>query len=464
VSSFAQRKKQSGWLEPSDSIEVSPGSLWTPDDEEERATRRAKAANRPGLLPSPDMTSELDWIDRQDGIKVSPSSLWASENLVQSQTHDRIPEEPEAPYASPELTSEDTQERILVQTGLEETEIPPTDPLSVPVTAYEEATPPEVSSTVKTDDPSEELEFEAEVAATSLGQHTTPRTLVLDESTVLPHEVSFATVPLREKTPSRPRVLDESSVLPGEASFATVRLYQKTPRSYSPPNRFAARFAGRTKQVLPVFLIIAVCAAAIIFRQKFKTASDPVQSTSEATVTANPAVVQTEAPVPQTQVEATANSTETVPLSSSPKDAATSPPVTDTPVQDTVAITTETPNQLVPRKESKTKVGPSEDARPAKNASSVTTKDVPIPKSGGVDSSVQTSKARTEPAPTARAEPVANSANDARKSEVETQPTSTGGGERPRRVSQQTDSQANSAGTGTTPKEKSPKPKVIQWP
>ncbi|MCM3902677.1 MAG: hypothetical protein ND866_13300 [Pyrinomonadaceae bacterium] len=450
MSTFAQRKEQSAWFEPSDMNEVSPASMWAPDDEEENARRKARVNKTPESSRR-DVNSEPGLIDTPSEIEVPSSGLWTSEELVQPQAHERTLEDVEALPGASTTDSEDTLESICVPADLrEEAEALPTNASSMSVATQQE----EITSPFSEGDESEGLPHEALVTPAALRQNTTPRTLVLDESAVLPSEASFATVALRQEIPRRPRVLDESAVLPGEASFATVRLYQTPPRSYSRSNGFAANF--RPKRLLPALLIIAVCSAAIIFRQKFKTASD-FQSPSAESTTTKPSVLQTEEAIPQTKVEATSNSTKPAPVSSSPNEPTGAPLVTDTAVQDKPAVTSEPPVQIVSKNETKRKVGPTKTARPDSNSSGVATKDATTPKSVGGDSPDQNaSRAETEP--------VANTANDARKAEAESQPVAAGGGERPRRVSQPTESQTNPSGTASPPRTKPSKPKVIQWP
>ncbi len=453
MSTFAQRKEQSGWLEPSDMSEVSPASLWAPDDEEENARRKAKVNKTPESSRRPDVNSEPDCMETPREIEVSPSSFWTSEELVQTQAPERTLEDREALPCAPTPDPEDTLESIPVNADLrEEAEVLPDNASSKSVATQQEG----IASTVSVAEQSEDLPHEALVTSAALHQNTTPRPLVLDESAVLPHEASFATVPLRQGIPPRPRVLDESAVLPGEASFATVRLYQNTSRPYSPANRVASKFAFRGKQLLPVLLIIAVCSAAIIFRQRLKTASDPIQSPSAGEVTTKPSLLQTEEAVPQPKVETTANSTE-APVSSSPNERTSESLVTDKAAQDPVVVTPEPPVQTASRSETKSKVGPQKNPRTNKNESVVTTNDVPAPKSVSGDSSAQDeSRARTEP--------VANPADDNRKAETESQPVTGCGGDRPRRVTQETESQTNPSGTASPPPTKSSKPKVIPWP
>ncbi len=454
MSTFAQRKEQSGWFEPSDMNEVSPASLWAPDDEEENARRRAKVTKAPESPRPPDVTSEPGPTDVPGEIEVSPSSFWTSEELVQTQARERTLADREAVDFAPTTDPEDTLESISVPADLQEgAETLPANASSMSVATEQE----EIASPGSVPDQSEDLSDEASVTSAPLRENAAPRALVLDESAVLPHEASFATVPLRQGNPPRPRVLDESAVLPGEASFATVRLYEKTPRPYSPANPFVTKFAFGAKRLLPVLLVIAVCSAAIIFRQKFKTASDNVQPPSAEKMTTKPSVLQTEEAIPQPKVEATSNSAETVPVSSSPNERASEPLVNDKTAQDKPVVTSEPPVQIVSRNETKRKVGPSKTPRPDNVASGVTTKDVSTPKSVGGDSPAQdASRARTEP--------VANPANDTTKAEVESQPATSSGGERPRRVTQQTESQPNPSGTASPPPTKSSKPKVIPWP
>lgn len=451
MSTFAQRKEQSGWLEPSDMIEVSPASLWDPDDEEENARRKARATRTLESPQPPEVTSEPGWIDTPGEIEVPTSSLWTCEDLVETLAQVQALEDREALPCSTAITSGDAQQSISAHADLpEEAEILPANTSSMSVPEQQE----EIVSVVSVADQTEGLPHEALVKSLALRQNPTPRTLVLDESAVLRNEASFATVALRQEIP-RPRVLDESAVLPGEASFATVRLYQKPTRPYSQSNRFASNFSA--KRLLPVLLIIAVCSAAIIFRQKFKTASDSVQSPSAGEVTTNPVVVQTEKAPLQTQAEGTSNSTEPVPVSSSPNQPGNAPLVTDTAAHDTVAVTPESSLQGVSSNETKRKVAVRKNVRSDNGESGVTAKDVPIPKSGRGDSPAQD-------ASRARIEPVANSANEARKAEAESQPAVTGGGERPRRVTQPAETQSNPSGTGSSPQTKGSKPKVIQWP
>jgi hypothetical protein len=458
MSTFAQRKEQPGWFEPSDRTEISPASLWAPEYEDEIAQIKARAFRAP-KSPRPHLVTEPDWKDTPGEIK-EPSSLWTREEIVDTEANEQAQEKPEALLWVAANPSEDTNEGTSADTELQEEAdtqptsffvseaiqqvetLPETDSIATQ-NELSEAGPPEpkVKSAVLPRkiprrplvlDESAVLPSEASYATVPMHRDVVSQPRVLDETAVLPSEASYATVPMYRDVVSRPRVLDDTAVLPGEASFATVRLYQKPARSRYSANRFTPSFVDRAKQLLPALLVVAVCSAAIIFRMAFKTTNDIVQSSSEVIPATEPLALQPEKALPEPQPEITSNPSGDVTLSSSPKEPTSAPPAADTPIEHRVAVTPKTAEKTVPRVRSERETRPNKNERSESKESGIATRKASIPRSNEDDVPIQsTSSVRTEPA--------ANSANDATKTETQSQPAVTGGGDRPRRVNPQAD-------------------------
>jgi hypothetical protein len=458
MSTFAQRKEQPGWFEPSDRTEISPASLWAPEYEDEIAQIKARAFRAP-KSPRPHLVTEPDWKDAPGEIK-EPSSLWTREEIVDTEANEQPQGKPEVLLWVAANPSEDTNEGTSADTELqEESDTQPTS-FSVSEAVQQVETLPETDSIATANERSEAgpetkvksavlprkiprrpivldesavLPSEASYATVPMYRDVVSRPRVLDEKAVLPSEASYATVPMYRDVVSRPRVLDETAVLPGEASFATVRLYQKPARSRYSANRFTPRFVDRAKQLLPALLVVAVCSAAIIFRMAFKTTSDIVQSSSEVIPATKRLVLQPEKALPEPQPENTSNASEDLTLSSSPKKPTSAPPAADTPTEHRVAVTPKTAEKTVPRVRSEIETRSNKNVRSESKESGIDTRKASIPRSNEDDVPIQsTSRVRTEP--------VTNSANDATKTETESQPAVTGGGgARPRRVNQQTE-------------------------
>ena len=458
MSTFAQRKELPGWFEPSDRTEISPASLWAPEYEDEIAQIKARAFRAP-KSPRPHLVTEPDWKDTPGEIK-EPSSLWTREEIVDTEANEQPQEKPEPLLCVAANLSEDTNEDTSADTELQEEAdtqptsffvseairqvetLPETDSIAT-ANELSEAGPPEpkVKSAVLPReiprrplvlDESAVLPSEASYATVPMHRDVVSQPRVLDETAVLPSEASYATVPMYRDVVSRPRVLDETAVLPGEASFATVRLYQKPARSRYSANRFTPSLVDRAKQLLPALLVVVICSAAIIFRMAFKTTNDIVQSSSEVIPATEPLVLQPERALSEPQPKITSNPSGDVTLSSSPKEPTSAPPAADTPTEHRVAVTPKTAEKTVPRVRSERETRPNKNVRSESKESGIATRKASIPRSNEDDVPIQsTSSVRTEPA--------ANSANDATKTETQSQPAVTGGGARPRRVNQPTD-------------------------
>jgi hypothetical protein len=279
------------------------------------------------------------------------------------------------------------------------------------------------------------LPSEASYATVRLAEPVkSPR--VLDESTILPSEASYATVALNKPEKPRSRVLDESAVLPNEASFATVPLYQTLGASYSPGSEFVHKVASGVRRSFPIVLLVAVCAAVVVFSVKYKATLGLSDSVGEPQASHSLAAEPQVKPVTKTEAQVTPSHPIAVSRDSNPTVQPENPAV---PVATRVAPAPkpETPNISDAQKRS------SSDGARETDKPNLTKRKAEPAKTASVSDGTR----REKP-------PAAPAISEEKKVAQESKPISSGGGERPRRVKPEGDSQ----GTST------PKPKVIEWP
>ena len=236
----------------------------------------------------------------------------------------------------------------------------------------------------------------------------------------------------------RARLLDESEILRDEASFATVVLNQRiAPQTHSALREFLAKFSLTWKRMtLALLLVVSVCAVTTVILKITRARSNISSHPAEKTIGENSAP----------QPKPTATQTEVLTASEFLESPAVS----------------QTENQM---NESLTSAG----VAGAKPSGAVATKlDIPDKELPEEAKSQAPSKSRSKIEVRSRTEPSSLPANSRqRKLEAESRPLPlTSVGQRPRRVAPKTDSQPESAQTGsaTVSPPQSSKPKVIQWP
>jgi hypothetical protein len=291
-----------------------------------------------------------------------------------------------------------------------------------------------------------------------LAQKAIAQPRLLDESAVLPSEASYATVPLHRDTIIRPRVLDESAVLPSEASYATVALHQKIAApSDSTRTEFLTNLLIWKRLGVPL-ICVAVSAAALALFLKFSTVRGIFQSLqSENTTTATPAARTKSSPA-KSQVVADSNSAKPLFAPVSQQRANELPPGTAASTfNQTVVANSDVPAQPAAAEATKPRATSSRKPKPRPIESDRAKEDVGAGKVAASDSTSKKAVITSE-------DPAgifpASAASEKSSSDSPVKPTS-GGAERPRRVTPVPPSQSQSV---ISAQPKNSKTKVIRWP
>jgi Ankyrin repeats (3 copies) len=473
-------KDEFGWLRRSEGGEVfSPASQWAPD-EQNVLRSKAEDIKAPAMQRPHDIVSEIDWVETSGVKEVSRPSIatyehekknvwWSRPDIFEApeemrvnvpETPERAPEQPEPSTSATSPPFGDAHEsNVAAANAPKELEVLGGAAASTSAATHGETATRELVSPAGTPVQSKAVAGEAPNTFIASPKGITPRTLVLDESAVLPSEASFATVALHREIPSS-NLLDQSADLSNEGSFATLSLFQETRLSHSPKREFVAKVTLGARRVLPTLLLVALCGAAIITGLKVLSALGSFDSPPVGNRTTKTAVPKAKNPASQTQVES--NSTAAKPSTALDTPSSPSPSVVgDTTVNNTVAATSETSEITPPGNVQKRKTRSYKNAQSAPKESVVTKKDVPATDVGPSDAPAQ-SAAKTS------TEPASNPEKEESKSKAESQAAPSGGAERPRRTKKETDpdSPANPSPTESPlpPEPKASKPKLIPWP
>ena len=461
---YSPQEDEFGWNESSNVTEVSPASLWALDDEiplrpnpnigalsEENATDEpdlfapelVDAGSTADFEATFDHDRELEWWSRPDIIEEpeGPSEF------LDSSSSGFVQEEPFA--VANEVTGGaalnrdeflSTGEKDDAHSQSEPVEHKPVEHSPVAILPEPEIALDDPEITIDAPIPPEVLAAAASQLSVAVDETIASRPNVLDES-VRSNEAAFATAVLNRQRPiSRPRILDESAVLPHEASFATVSLYQRSNAAYSPSREIVSKFVYEGRRLTPVLAILVACIAGVFIGLKFRSSWLNFHSDNKGDSVANAPQHLTAPPANQLHGAIKAK-----PNLSPAKVTEIVKPMSEPNVSTENEAISQPEKSSAKNGRALTHDQSDKSIRSARPGLAVTRHPVAAPKArAGTSAGKKSAEKRLV---------VTSRTEGTKQSQAETSAIPSGGGERPRRVRQQTDSHASSA-----------KPKVIDWP